>query len=259
MTLVTKPANDYRKTRIDELLADLTDATVEDMQRLQYDVYSVQARKLLPLFLEQMPEGPVKDTLQKWDLQFSPDSTGASLFMRVYWHVILELLGRQKTIGWRRMVHLCSRNGYSLMVLTGADRLLLNNASPWWRDESGAEGQDRSKLIRRAAEHVTMEDATPWSRVNNFHFADRFFGKAQVGRLLGFNSRQHPMLGCHATLFQGHVLQTATRELTFAPSYHFVTDMAVDEAWTNLPGGPSENRFSQVVQERCGQVARGNL
>ena len=38
---------------------------------------------------------------------------------------------------------------------------------------------------------------------------------------------------------------TATRESTFAPSYHFVTDFEADEAWTNLPGGPSESRFSR--------------
>jgi penicillin amidase len=81
--------------------------------------------------------------------------------------------------------------------------------------------------------------------VNAFHFADRFFGGRQVGRLFGFDSRRYPMPGNHATPFQGHVLQTATRESTFAPSYHFVTDLGADEAWTNLPGGPSESRFSK--------------
>ena len=53
------------------------------------------------------------------------------------------------------------------------------------------------------------------------------------------------MPGCHATPFQGHLLTTATRESSFAPSYHMVTDLGTDEAWTNLPGGPSENRFSK--------------
>ena len=41
---------------------------------------------------------------------------------------------------------------------------------------------------------------------------------------------------------------TATRESTFAPSYHFVTDMGSAEAWTNLPGGPSESRFSKYYK-----------
>ena len=52
------------------------------------------------------------------------------------------------------------------------------------------------------------------------------------------------MPGCHATPFQGHLLKTPRRETTFAPSYHFVTDMGTDEAWTNLPGGPSESLVS---------------
>lgn len=238
--LVTKPANEYRKLRIDRLLAELPEATVEDMQRLQYDVYSVQAEQLLALFLPHLPDGEMKERLTAWDRRFDPESRDASLFMRLYWHVVLELLGRRHGIGWRRMVHLCARSGYSLMVLTSADRVLLRDDSPWWRST------DRAALICEAAEHVMAEeDPPPWSEVNNFHFADRFFGKAQVGRLLGFNSRKHPMRGCHATLFQGHVLQTAIRETTFAPCYHFVTDMTTDEALTNLPGGPSENRFSR--------------
>jgi penicillin amidase len=40
------------------------------------------------------------------------------------------------------------------------------------------------------------------------------------------------------------LLRAARREATFAPSYHFVADLATDEAWTNLPGGPSESRVS---------------
>jgi penicillin amidase len=56
------------------------------------------------------------------------------------------------------------------------------------------------------------------------------------------------MPGCHATPFQGHVFQTANREQTFAPSYHFVTDLGSHEAWTNLPGGPSESPFSRYYR-----------
>ena len=136
-------------------------------------------------------------------------------------------------------MYLCSRAGFSQMVMTGADRVIAREQSHWWK------GKDKGQLIRRACQRLSKEKDAPWSKVNNFHFTDRFFGKHQVGRILGFNSRRYPMPGNHATPFQGHVLQTATRESTFAPSYHFVTDMGSDEAWTNLPGGPAENRFSK--------------
>lgn len=40
-------------------------------------------------------------------------------------------------------------------------------------------------------------------------------------------------------------MRAAKRETTFAPSYHFVADLGSHEAWTNLPGGPSESWFSR--------------
>ena len=129
--------------------------------------------------------------------------------------------------------------GYSTMVLTAIDRTLRKVTSSWWR------GRSKKALVQRAAELAQKEPVKPWSEFNAFHFVNRFFGSARGGRLLGFRSRPIAMPGCHATPFQGHLMTTATRETTFAPTYHFVTDMGTDEAWTNLPGGPSENRFSQ--------------
>lgn len=240
--LVTQPLNDYRKRRISERLAELPKATCEDMQALQYDLISLQARDLLAIFLPHLPAGRVKDALSKWDHSHDASSTEASLFLKLYRNVIVEILGHEQGIGWRRMLYICTRAGYSMMVLAAADRMLKREASIWWR------GRNKADLIRRAGERTENAPDQPWSDVNNFHFTDRFFGKHQVGRMLGFNSRRYPMPGHHATPFQGHVLQTATRESTFAPSYHFVTDLGTQEAWTNLPGGPSESRFSKYYK-----------
>lgn len=239
--LVTQPIPGYRKQRISERLAELPSATLKDMQDLQYDLVSVQAREILANFLPHLPDSALKSRLQSWDWSYSPKSREASLFHRFYINVIIEMLGTETGLGWRRTVYLCTRIGYSMMLVNTADRVLLNPKHEWWRT------RDLGDAIRRAAERTEREHKdVPWSEVNNFHFADRFFSNRQVGRLLGFSSRRYPMPGNHATPFQGHVLQTATRESTFAPSYHFVTDLGTDEAWTNLPGGPSESRFSRL-------------
>lgn len=237
--LVTQPLNDYRVRRITERLAELPQATLKDMQNLQYDVISLQARDLLKVFLPHLPDGELKQRLTAWDYSHDPDSREATLFLKLYRNVVYECFGHDEAIGWRRMIYICTRAGYSMMVLAAADRLLKKDESVWWH------GRDKGELIRRAAERMNGIEDEPWSSVNNFHFTDRFFGSHRVGRMLGFESRRYPMPGNHATPFQGHVLQTATRESTFAPSYHFVTDLGADEAWTNLPGGPSESRFSK--------------
>lgn len=252
--IVTMPLPDYRKRRIVERLAELPAATVADMQTLQYDVASVQARELLAVFLPHLADGLLKDRLAAWDLRYAPESIEPTLFAGLYRNVLLEVFGHEQGIGWRRMLYLCTRFGFSTMVLSAIDRLLLKEHSRWWAD------RDKGELIRRAADRLAREKQQPWSKTNAFRFTNRFFNN-RVGRVLGFNTGELPMPGCHATPFQGHLLRTATRESTFAPSYHFVADMTTNEAWTNLPGGPTESRFSpwyksDIVRWRNGQYKR---
>jgi penicillin amidase len=251
--LVTMPVPDYRKRRLVERLHELSHATVRDMQQLQYDVVSLQARDLLKIFLPHLPEGEIKERLSKWDNSYGPASADATLFQKLYRNVLLEIFGEAPHregggIGWRRMLYLSSRFGFSMMVLTAIDRLLAQENSRWWMD------RDKGEMILRAAEKLIAERATDakargsadmaWGEFNSFHFVNRFISGERMGRVLGFHTGKLPMPGCHATPFQGHLLTTTKRETTFAPSYHFVTDLGTDEAWTNLPGGPSESRFS---------------
>ena len=235
--LVTQVLPDYRRRRIDERLTALTRATLADMEDLQYDVISTQARDLLQVFLPHLPEGEIKQRLSAWDCGYDPNSLEATLFQRLYRNVLLEVFGQG--IGWRRMLYLCTRAGFSMMVITCIDRLLQKEKSLWW------EGRDKGQLIRIAASKLAGEIDQPWSKTNAFKFTNRYFESEFVGRALGMHTQELPMLGNHATPFQGHLLRAARRETTFAPSYHFVTDLGSIEAWTNLPGGPQESWFSR--------------
>lgn len=241
--VVTQPLADYRKRRIDELLVQCPQATIVDMQRLQYDVVSMQARDLLAVFLPHLEPGEVRDRLAAWNCAYDPNSLEATLFSRFYRNVLLNVFGQdpgqQGGLGWRRMLFLCSRAGFSMMIVTCVDRLLKQETSLWWQ------GRDKGDLIRRAAESLDEEEDQAWSVTNAFRFTNRFIESQFVGRALGFHTSELPMPGCHATPFQGHLLRAARRETTFAPSYHFVTDLGTDEAWTNLPGGPSESWLSR--------------
>lgn len=238
--LVTQFLPDYRKRRIDERLAELPKATLEDMFALQYDMVSLQARELLEVFLPHMPDGEIKQRLESWDCRYDNESHEASLFQRLYVEIIMQVYGQEESMGWRRALYICTRAGYSTMVLSAIDRQLKHKHSAWWRR------CDPGAVIRRAVERLDASYDVPWSDRNSFQFVNRFFGSGRVGRM--FESKRLPMPGCHATPFQGHVLKTATHEQTFAPSYHFVTEMGENIAWTNLPGGPSESPFSRFYR-----------
>ncbi|MCA9245838.1 MAG: penicillin acylase family protein [Planctomycetales bacterium] len=240
--LITLFLPDYRKRRIVERLGELPQATVEAMQQLQYDVISTHARDMLAVFMPHLPDGAVKEALANWNYSYDPASVEATLFQRLYLNVLLEVFGHEKGIGWRRMIYLCSRVGYSTMILTCIDRLLKQPDSLW------RQNRDKGELIRRAASRLEGSEHAPWAETNKFHFVNRFFERNRAGHVLGFHTAEMAMPGCHATPFQGHLLHTATRESSFAPSYHFVADLGVEEAWTNLPGGPSESRFSKFYK-----------
>ena len=120
--LVTQPVHDYRKRRAIELLSELPLASLHDMQRMQYDVVSLQARELLGVFLPYLPDGDLKQRLQQWDHRYNPESRDATLFLKLYRNVMFELLGNEQGIGWRRMLYLCTRVGYSMMTTRGRDQ-----------------------------------------------------------------------------------------------------------------------------------------
>lgn len=239
--LVSQTLPSYRKRRIVEVLEAACEVTIEDMQTLQYDLVSLQAREILPILLPYAPQ-VLRDKLEDWDYRFDPDSTEAVLFQRFYRNTLLEIFGHERGMGPKRTLYLVTRAGFSSMIIAACDEILKKDLSLWWQT------RDKGEMIRTAGENALLEKEVTWGQFNSFHFTDRFFGGGHVGRLLGFDSPEYPMPGCHATVFQGHVLQTATRESTFAPSYHFVTDMATDLAWTNMPGGPSESRFSRYYK-----------
>lgn len=249
--LITQFLPDYRKRRIDERLAELPKATMEDMKQLQYDLVSLQARDLLSVFLPHMEDGKLKERLAAWDCQYTTESEEPSLFQRLYINVIMEVCGQEHILGWRRALYICTRAGYSTMVLAAIDRLLMTDESLIWDDV------DKGELIRKAASRLDGFKPVAWRKINNFQFVNRFFGSRRVGRILGFDSKRIPMAGCHATPFQGHVFQTATREQTFAPSYHFVADLGTRKAWTNLPGGPCESRFSKFYSSDVARWVAG--
>ncbi|HWA97401.1 MAG TPA: penicillin acylase family protein [Pirellulales bacterium] len=241
--IVTQRLSNYRKRRIEARLAELPHATVVDMQALQYDVVSTQAQDLLQVFLPCLEESELKRRLSAWDCSYAPSSLEATLFTHLYRAVLVEIFGQDTThgggLGWRRMVYLVSRMGFSMMVVASIDRLLKKESSRWWL------GRDKHDLIRRAAERIADIPDQSWGVFNAFKFTNRFIESQFVGRALGFHTSELPMRGCHATPFQGHLLRSAKRETTFAPSYHFVTDLGTHEARTNLPGGPSESWLSR--------------
>lgn len=255
--LVTLPAADYRFRRICERLEELKGATLADMQALQYDVVSLQARDLLTVFLPFLKGDEFRafhDRLAAWDLRFNPESIEATYFGRLYRNTLFEIVGgdpkKDGGLGLRRVVYLSNQPNFSLLMFAGIDRILRQDTSTWWQ------GRDKGDVIRGAARRAMARPDRPWGEVNRITFENRFL-PGFLAQALRLRMGPLALAGCHATPFQGHLRGGRKRRTAFGPSYHFVADLSRDEAWTNLPGGVSENRLSGLYKSDLKRWIKG--
>lgn len=111
----------YRAKRIHDVLNQKNYLTLQDMMRLQNDVYDTRAAEALPLLLAHLPESAVRAhekayyaLLRQWDMQVTAQSKAPMLFytwmdtlMHALWdpllspvHRVVEAPSMQTTIEW---------------------------------------------------------------------------------------------------------------------------------------------------------------
>jgi penicillin amidase len=227
----------YRAGRITRRIAERTDWTVEETQRLQMEAFSSQAEQMMVLIAPHLPETPQGRALRAWDLRYEPESVGATLFEAVYAALLSDVFGR--VIGQEPWEHLASETAVVTDYFASFDAVLMEPESPWWQPE----GQNDlcGRAVRRALEGAELQ---PWGERNSFVMRHILVGDRVPSRL-GFSRGPFSLRGGRATIHQGQLYRSGGRQTSFAPSYRLVTDLSTEEAWTCLAGGPSDRRLSR--------------
>ncbi len=232
------PLNLHRDQRIRQRLAGKEDLDIEDMKSIQLDVFSTKAETLVPVFLEAMPEGPAKRMLEQWNFEYHPDSRTATLFEMLYQRALVSFLCREKdSIPEPIFFHFRNESSVGLNLDFFFERILLKENSLWFN------GKSRSEILKPAFENVDEESWTVWGEKNQIKMVNLFFGGKLPG-FLGVDRGPLAMPGNMDTPRQGYVYRDAGRDTSFCASNRFIADMGTDEAYTIIPGGPSEKRFS---------------
>lgn len=242
---VTLSMGPERAGRIAELLraalASGRPLVPEDLAAIQRDLLSPQARRLMPLLLPHVPDSPAGRLLSAWDLRFSADSIGATLFERVYLALLESVFG-ERLLGVEAFRRLSRETLLLAFFYRRFDDVLVSEEGEEWFGAGGRTGL-LSRLVPLALD-VDPADLLPWGETRPLVMRHLLFG----GRLplwLGFDRGPFPFPGGRATVVQGQALTLAGRPSTFAPSWRYVTDLGADEALTALAGGPSDRRFSR--------------
>lgn len=225
----------YRGERITERLLARERLDLRDMQAIQYDVLSTQARRFLPEYLPHVPQGPRRELLEAWDLCYSADSRAATLFENIHCAVVVEVFGAVLGRDW--LERLFQRSNLASSLAGFFDDVLQRQDSVW------LPAAQRGRIIEKGVRRGLEVPAPPWGETNALRLTNIFFG-ARLPRLAGLNRGPFPLPGNHATPHQGALFRMGRRPTSFAPCYHMVTDLGAERLWTNLPGGPAETPFS---------------
>ena len=227
----------YRANRIIDLLESGDKLDVAYMQDMQYDLYSLQAERLMKVIAPLLPETENGRILKDWDLRYDAKSKGVMLFESVY-RAIIDVVFGDYGVGRDVITHLFSETCLFNEYYVNLDKILEKPASAWFDDAS------RDGLLMAGIEEGLRVEPMAYESTRAITLAHLLFG-GRLPRFLGFDVGPLALPGSRATIVQGQIFRHAGRLTTFAPTYRMICDMATDEIHTNLAGGPSDRRFSK--------------
>jgi penicillin amidase len=234
---INMPMAAYRADRINAILKKGTNLTVSDMFKMHFDVYSLQAKYFMDILKPLLPDTAQGRILKDWDFEYTPESKGAFLFERFYKELYMEVFGKNG-FGEKVVEYLWGDAGIFADFYDNFDRILLSEKSAWF------EGRSREQLFRQAALRALAAKPRKWGDVQQFMMTHILFG-GKLPAFLGFDRGPIVGIGGRATIHQGQIYRSAGRDTSFMPSYRVVTDLARNDFFSNLAGGPSDRRFSK--------------
>ncbi len=239
--VINLPMGSYRVERIRELLSGCRDCTLDDMARIQNDLYSLQAERYMELFRPLLPDTFAGRLLGGWDCRYDTASRGATLFETVYHALLKEVFGRG-LFGDAAWDHLTDETAIVADYYHLFDDAVFSGDRIWFGEEG------RAGVIGRVlSDHLNEVDLfaiAPWGQRQRIIMRNIFFD-GRLPLFLGFDHGPVELPGSRATVVQGGIFNSHDRETTFTPSWRFLTDLGADVALTSLAGGPSGRRFSR--------------
>ena len=128
---INLPMGAYRAERIEQRLKAAGPLTAEDMQALHFDLYSLQAERLLAVLRPLLPETENGNTLRDWDCTYDAGSRGAMLFESVYENLLKAVFG-DLGLGRETVDHLMKETGIFNDYYANFDAILLRDRSAWF-------------------------------------------------------------------------------------------------------------------------------
>ncbi|GAB6090509.1 penicillin acylase family protein [Spirochaeta dissipatitropha] len=250
-TLQSAPMPSYRADRIEQLLQQAEDYSVETMRTIQLDLYSLQAEAFMKHILPLLPDHPNAVHLRDWNCCYSPESVGAVYFERFYCRII-EYMFFTRQMGGDVFSHLWDESGLFVTLHGHFDAVILAESSSWCSEE------ERRDWIRQALRESLSQPPIQMQKFRRSVMRHVLFGSV-LPSWLGFDHGPVHFPGSRATVNQGQFYRSGGMDTSFCPSLRLITDMQSDTVHTNLAGGISDRRFSSLYLKGLDLYLQGKL
>ncbi len=235
--------------------------SVEDFERLQYDSYSENARRILPYVLAafkdsalNVPGGEkVFDYLRNWNFRFAKEDVATSIyqefFVRLLNNIYRDEMGDDLFHDFVILVNIPIR------VTT---RLLEEGTSPWFDDVRTPEIETRDDMIRKSLREAVADllakfgsDSKTW-RWGELHTVTLRHPLGLVKPLDRiFNLGPYPFPGGSTSLISGEYSYNEPFAVTVAASFRQVFDLANGQEYRAvITSGQSGQAFSDHYSDQ---------
>lgn len=235
----------YRLHRMRRVLTATPQVNLHTLGKLQLDLHSLQADRLLPRLLPALPAGPLLRALGAWDRQVAPDSRGAHAFQLAHRALLHGLAPR---LGGRRFHRLLEESELSVWWCAALDRALADPAT--W---SGPDGVGLGAALAGVAD----VEPPPFGEAQTFTLRHLLLGGLPAA--LGLDRGPFPLPGSVATVCQGNLVPNGPGHTAVGPAFRFLTDLSEDRAYAALPGGISDDPWSGTYDRWLADYRAGYL
>ncbi len=227
----------YRAERIEHLLKIRKKVGTEYMKEIHYDLYSIQAEKLMKIILPLITDTKEGRILKEWDFHYRSDSVGAAMFENVY-SSMLETVFGDYGFGRETVKYLFSETSIFNDYYGNFDNILMNKKSSWFKFGT------REDLLRLIISEGLKKKFKPYGKTRKIYFKHLLFAD-KIPSFFRLDYGPVELPGGRATITQGQIFKSAGRTTTFSPSCRIIADMSDDCLLTNTTGGNCDRPFSK--------------
>lgn len=246
---------DSRIQRISMLLQAQNEFTTRDFQRMQLDLFSHHARKMLAQMIPVLQQAKLTEWEQKqlqllreWDFVESAESVPATLY-----HVLFVRLLHNALADELEEALLKDFIYWTSFPIRAMENLITSPQSKWWDDVGTAERESRDLMIVRSFKEAIAElqerlgdgpGFWEWGLLHQVTFQHPMGEQGPLNHLV--NIGPYAIGGSASSIAKAEFRFFKPYQIDVVASMRLVVDLAEpDRAWTIIAGGQSGQPFSE--------------